>query len=177
MPQYAGTTQRACVSRLTTGPSYPTHPTCPAVRPTRRHYSSLLACLLLQPLDVVKTRLQHSPGRTYAVLAAELRAIGRVSELWRGTAATVYRTVPGVGLYFFTLQAIRRAMAAAGMLAEPIPSPLQSLGAGASARMLVTLLTMPLTLVKTRIEVRCLRNGPYALMPMVRVMVETRTRM
>ena len=71
-----------------------------------------LSAVLLQPADLLKTRVQQSRGST---LSSTLRSIFAspdvVRNLWRGTLPSVIRTGFGSALYFATLNALRGAWA------------------------------------------------------------------
>ncbi|SJX61891.1 related to Graves disease carrier protein [Sporisorium reilianum f. sp. reilianum] len=86
--------------------------------------SGLASCVLLQPFDLLKTRLQQldhtrpasSPiaAPQYASRTAKLVAITKdivrthgYQGLWRGTTPTVIRNVPGVALYFYSVSHLR----------------------------------------------------------------------
>ncbi|KAG0143893.1 hypothetical protein CROQUDRAFT_660693 [Cronartium quercuum f. sp. fusiforme G11] len=88
--------------------------------------SGLASCVLLQPLDLVKTRMQQ--GQSGTVLSKGQPGIACLSRthvfevastvvkqdgvlgLWRGTSPTIVRNVPGVALYFFSLAELRKFM-------------------------------------------------------------------
>lgn len=128
--------------------------------------SAGLASLALQPLDVIKTRMQqsrthHTPvGMVGAVrqVIASSRAAGKppLLGLWRGTGATLARAMPGAGLYFFALHNLKAAVARhASEHPDDPPSPpgplIATLEAGL-ARTGVAVLLNPVALVKTRVE-------------------------
>merc|ERR1711887_446440 len=62
-------------------------------------------------------------GEANAVMTAE-----GLRGLWRGVLPSLYRTVPGVGLYFSSMHWMRNSVC------HGKPSPLQSLMIGAMAR-------------------------------------------
>merc|ERR1719414_2838790 len=66
--------------------------------------------------------------------------------LWRGVLPSLYRTVPGVGLYFSSMHWMRNS------LCEGKPSSLQSLVIGGTARTFAGAVMIPFTVVKTRME-------------------------
>lgn len=126
--------------------------------------SGCLSTLALQPLDVVKTRMQMSAAYNRSVhlqpaLSLQpnssafetLRGIVRqdhVSGLWRGVAPSVLRNTMGVGLYFMSLNALTARLASPdGSLSDA-----STLASGASARSLAVILLCPLSVVKTRME-------------------------
>ncbi|KAI9656862.1 MAG: hypothetical protein M1821_003501 [Bathelium mastoideum] len=75
--------------------------------------SGTLSAALLQPADLLKTRVQQS--HRSASLATALRAIASgphpLRQLWRGTAPSVLRTGLGSAVYFSGLNALRRVAA------------------------------------------------------------------
>ncbi|KAF9971758.1 hypothetical protein BGZ73_005211 [Actinomortierella ambigua] len=93
--------------------------------------SGLAACVFVQPLDVIKTRLQQQQQAHLAFLKEGGRAglkiaplestiwktvagvvkEGSVLSLWRGTVPTIVRNVPGAAMYFSVLNETRVLMA------------------------------------------------------------------
>ncbi|KAI8923444.1 mitochondrial carrier domain-containing protein [Entophlyctis helioformis] len=135
--------------------------------------SGLLACILLQPLDLIKTRLQQSIHARISLAAAMQAPVSSLAKLttwttiqdisrqegiagfWRGTVPTILRNVPGSALYFVTLNELRTRL---GRLssgsAEPSAASKNALNlvSGAVARVSVGLSVMPITVIKTRYE-------------------------
>ncbi|KAK7511345.1 solute carrier family 25 member 38 [Phyllosticta citriasiana] len=76
--------------------------------------SGLTSAVLLQPADLLKTRVQQSHATT---LRSTLRTIAAgpnpIRSLWRGTVPSALRTGFGSALYFTTLNALRTRVAAA----------------------------------------------------------------
>ncbi|KAL7413019.1 mitochondrial carrier domain-containing protein [Mrakia frigida] len=137
--------------------------------------SGLASSVLLQPLDLLKTRIQQQGGTSKKVWHITKNVVkdAGVRGLWRGTAPTVVRNVPGVAAYFYTLSEIRYALAQLGYFSLPIPIPLVSdpsssnqsttstlpklsregnLLAGAIARTGVGFVMNPVTVLKARYE-------------------------
>lgn len=124
--------------------------------------AGLSSSLLLQPLDLLKTRLQQSPNTT---LWRELQRTP-ILKLWRGTLPLCIRTSVGSGLYLASLNSIRKAVAtpeararaqanaasAGTALSLPKLTMTENLLAGAVARSFVGFLTMPVTILKIRYE-------------------------
>ncbi|KAI9279682.1 mitochondrial carrier domain-containing protein [Umbelopsis sp. AD052] len=134
--------------------------------------SGMVACTVLQPLDLIKTRLQQQrqdhlaflrEAKTKGLLVAPqksniystvrdiIRTNGPIG-LWRGTFPTILRNVPGSAMYFFALAEMRSALATTRTTAK---NPLQTwdnLLAGAAARGSVGFIMMPITVVKIRYE-------------------------
>lgn len=135
--------------------------------------SGCISTLLLQPLDVVKTRLQVSPhtlsrapngpGLPVISLTPPVRGLknpGIVETfqliirydsplgLWRGVTPTLLRNTLGVGAYFVTLNNLNALLAREdGSLSDR-----STLVAGATARSLSVAMLCPLSVVKTRLE-------------------------
>lgn len=126
--------------------------------------SGCISTLALQPLDVVKTRMQMSDAYNRSVhlqpalslqpnasVLETFRGIirqDRISGLWRGVSPSILRNTMGVGAYFMTLNAITARLSSPdGSL-----SHVATLASGASARSLVVVLLCPLSVIKTRME-------------------------
>ena len=89
-----------------------------------------------------------------------------VLALWRGTTPTIARNVPGVAAYFYSVTTLRSILASAGFSkgqqvkgARPKLRPEADMAAGAIARVGVGGILMPVTLIKTRSEVRIYVNA------------------
>merc|ERR1719193_3101000 len=80
-------------------------------------------------------------GEANAVMTAE-----GLRGLWRGVLPSLYRTVPGVGLYFSSMHWMRYSVF------QGKPNAGQSLLIGAAARTFAGSVMIPFTVVKTRIE-------------------------
>ncbi|KAG8754525.1 hypothetical protein FRC12_011163, partial [Ceratobasidium sp. 428] len=128
--------------------------------------SGLCSSLALQPLDLLKTRLQRGgAGKGIGGIAAIARNVvaqNGVLGLWRGTSPTVARSVPGVAIYFYALQSVRGRLAQIPSLAAPtvgdkgttLPklSTQANLVSGAGTRVAVGFLLSPLAVLKARFE-------------------------
>lgn len=143
--------------------------------------SGVLSAVLLQPIDLLKTRVQQSGAHSLTAAIADIRAAPRlIPALWRGAVPSALRTGFGSAIYFTSLNAIRQSAARIPFLASPPPpppSPLLSsstssqqlsttttssslpklsntgnLLAGATARSLAGFILMPLTVLKVRYE-------------------------
>ena len=142
--------------------------------------SGLTSCVLLQPIDLLKTRLQQErampaqAGRERMRLLDAVRTVVRDDGwhgLWRGTVPTIARNVPGVAAYFYTVNELRWFVASwqvpwlslhvgqlrereAGAHASPLArlSTAGNLVTGAVARVGIGLLLNPVTIVKARFE-------------------------
>ncbi|KAJ3161406.1 hypothetical protein HDU86_007188 [Geranomyces michiganensis] len=122
--------------------------------------SGLAACVALQPLDLVKTRLQQETRRiSLWSVASSVVASDGAAGLWRGTWPTILRNVPGSGLYFACLEQTRRALRALSSSSSTsaagrgllTPGTI-NLISGAGSRVTVGLLMMPITVIKVRYE-------------------------
>ncbi len=131
--------------------------------------SGCISTLLLQPLDVIKTRMQMSSAfnrsvnlqqalsiqsntgvwRTFRTIVAQ----DSIAGLWRGVVPTFVRNSLGVGLYFVTLSSItsfaakRDSRSQDGALSNRV-----ALFAGAFSRSFAVCMLCPLSVVKTRME-------------------------
>jgi solute carrier family 25 protein 38 len=137
--------------------------------------SGLTSSILLQPADLLKTRLQQST-RT-ASLSATVRSIisspNPIRSLWRGTLPSALRTGFGSALYFTSLNALRQEVARRGPAAAlagssaanlvnnkngysssalPKLSHTANLLTGAVARTAAGFIMMPVTVLKVRYE-------------------------
>ncbi|KAF8841317.1 solute carrier family 25 member 38 [Paxillus ammoniavirescens] len=83
--------------------------------------SGFAGAIFLQPLDLLKTRIQQGDSAGSGSSSRNTTLIWRTTHdiikqdgmkgLWRGTAATLVRNVPGVALYFTSLTHLRSVMA------------------------------------------------------------------
>ncbi|XP_062508159.1 mitochondrial glycine transporter-like [Corticium candelabrum] len=115
--------------------------------------SGLSSTVLLQPLDVVKTRLQLRSG----ISSRLARKNGMTSvflhifrsehplALYKGLLPSMVRIVPGVGIYFSTLTFLSNHL-------NLHPSPVQSLFVAAVARFCACVALHPFTVIKTQLE-------------------------
>ncbi|KAG7562877.1 hypothetical protein FFLO_01706 [Filobasidium floriforme] len=104
--------------------------------------SGLASAIALQPLDLIKTRLQQGVDVKAGGHASGIKGKGReiiptvrlvVQEegwrgLWKGTVPTLARNVPGVAVYFYLLSEIRYGLSQTGFFSQSpttlIPSAL-----------------------------------------------------
>ena len=110
--------------------------------------SGACSTVLLQPFDLIKTRIQQSP---HSSVWAQTRLVAQTEGplgLWRGVTPSLWRTVPGIGLHFASYHLLTSLVSDAG---QPL-SPLQSLAVGGLARVIAGTVLMPLTVIKTRWE-------------------------
>lgn len=127
--------------------------------------SGVLSAVLLQPIDLLKTRVQQSGSHSLSGAIAEIRAAPHlIPALWRGAVPSALRTGFGSAIYFTSLNAIRQNAALMPSLST-VPSSSSShssalpklsntgnLLAGAVARSFAGFVLMPLTVLKVRYE-------------------------
>jgi len=131
--------------------------------------SGVLSAVLLQPADLLKTRLQQSGGTS---LLATIREISKspnsIRSFWRGTLPSALRTGFGSAIYFTSLNALRQNVAQSNLLRSigvlekgasptyssslPKLSNLANLTTGAIARASAGFILMPMTVIKVRYE-------------------------
>mgnify|MGYP001508175803 FL=1 len=143
--------------------------------------AGLVSCVLLQPMDLLKTRMQQEriPYAANAPSAGTrlVRAFHNVVEtdgwrgLWRGTVPTMARNVPGVAAYFYTINELRWIVARWQIPLLSMPTSSQqpavfkhgvstmarlstagNLVTGAFARVAIGLVLNPVSIVKARFE-------------------------
>ncbi|KAI9795778.1 MAG: hypothetical protein M1835_005222 [Candelina submexicana] len=133
--------------------------------------SGVLSAVLLQPADLLKTRVQQSGSTSLRTVIRDIaRGPQPVSQFWRGTVPSAWRTGIGSALYFSTLNALRQHVArstilkSSGIIAAgkessnysssslPKLSNLGNLTTGAVARASAGFLMMPMTVIKVRYE-------------------------
>ncbi|KAF2731172.1 solute carrier family 25 member 38 [Polyplosphaeria fusca] len=125
--------------------------------------SGILSAILLQPADLLKTRVQQSPTTS---LLSTIRTISSgpspIRSFWRGTLPSTLRTGAGSAIYFSSLNALRQRLASAKASSPsaseqhssslPRLSNTANLATGALARTWAGLLMMPITVLKVRYE-------------------------
>lgn len=141
--------------------------------------SGTLSAVLLQPIDLLKTRVQQSGHHSLRIALREIRSQPRlIPALWRGATPSALRTGFGSAIYFTGLNAIRNnvsrvpLLAADGALAAAKGgghssslvklSNTGNLLAGAVARTFAGMLLMPLTVIKVRYESNLYSYGSIA---------------
>ncbi|CAN6674699.1 mitochondrial glycine transporter [Trichomonascus vanleenenianus] len=164
----ASTEPKASPVSATSGAKAPDLPTPDAIGKaaikTKTHLSAgfisgMTSAVLLQPLDLLKTRVQQSKSST---LSSSLKELTNVAALWRGTVPSALRTSVGSALYFTTLTATRTQIAKITAASHgrdarassdlPKLSMQANLLSGAIVRGIVGFMTMPITVIKVRYE-------------------------
>lgn len=123
----------------------------------------LASAVCLQPLDLLKTRLQQSSDVLRRPRLLELvKAMPSIKSFWVGTLPSVLRTSVGLSLYLTGLNFSRSYLAQQRQYSEPIKRNslsllpqirlYENLITGAFVRGAVGILTMPITVLKTRWE-------------------------
>lgn len=120
----------------------------------------LTSAVALQPLDLIKTRVQQAPNTS---IGSILRSLGTPADLWRGTVPSALRTSVGSALYLSMLHVSRSQMAKYGAAGAhggglggssklPKLSVWGNLMTGMVARATIGVVTMPITVIKVRFE-------------------------
>lgn len=119
--------------------------------------SGALVSACVQPLDVVRTRMQADVAHgTFMSSARTVQAImqhGGLRAMWQGTQPTVVRLGVGAGLHFFFLESIKPLLQTPGR--DGGEAGMTAVGAaltGGLSRAMAAIVSCPITLVKTRME-------------------------
>ncbi|KAI0042206.1 mitochondrial carrier [Auriscalpium vulgare] len=147
--------------------------------------SGFMSTICLQPLDLLKTRLQQGEGgrsrgtRSLVRTTREIVASKGVLGLWRGTSASLIRNVPGIACYLTGLNHVRTLMATSPYFAAvqthppnhdptkhasvlPTLTVYGNLIAGATTRVSVGFILNPFTVLKARYESNMYAYGSVA---------------
>lgn len=138
---------------------------------TARHFisglgSGVASAVMLQPLDLLKTRVQQSGQSSLLSALKDVRdSPSLVRSLWRGSLPSALRTGFGSALYFSSLNSMRQYLHESNLLRQrldgrsqrgssalPVLSNSANLLSGAAARTLAGFILMPLTVIKVRYE-------------------------
>ncbi|TEY42117.1 hypothetical protein BOTCAL_0396g00140 [Botryotinia calthae] len=130
--------------------------------------SGILSAVLLQPADLLKTRVQQSNHTSLFTTIRELsQSPNSIRSFWRGTVPSALRTGFGSAIYFTSLNALRQNVARSNLLRTigvveqksmvhssslPKLSNLANLTTGAVARAGASFILMPMTIIKVRYE-------------------------
>lgn len=140
----------------------PPQPKQRLARATAGLLAGLLASIILQPLDVVKTRMQSRASMGKMNVGAATLAIARtegVQRLWAGTVPSAVRLAGGIALYFVFLgefEALSRTMF--GEL-RGWQAACRDFLLGGLSRGVAGFLFCPITVIKTRAEEGVLTVG------------------
>ncbi|PWY95086.1 mitochondrial carrier protein, partial [Aspergillus sclerotioniger CBS 115572] len=125
-------------------------------------FSGLTSSILLQPADLLKTRLQQSQNASlFPTIKTILSSPHPIRNLWRGTLPSALRTGFGSALYFTSLNALRTGLAQSNTPVQitnssssalPKLSNTANLTTGAAARVAAGFVMMPVTVLKVRYE-------------------------
>ncbi|XP_065222358.1 mitochondrial glycine transporter A-like [Planococcus citri] len=114
--------------------------------------SGTISAFLFQPLDVLKTQIQdqrrlskNAPVTYFLVFRNILQSQGPAG-FWKGLTPALARCIPGVGLYFSSLNLMTTHVIG------DTPSVLETVFLGAAARASSTIIFIPFTVIKTRFE-------------------------
>lgn len=110
--------------------------------------SGACSTVVLQPLDLIKTRLQQSPNSSLYQAAKVIAKTEGISGFWTGVTPSLWRTVPGIGLYFSCYHSLSSCVTTDN---QPLTST-QSLTIGTFSRVIAGSLLIPVTVIKTRWE-------------------------
>ncbi|KAJ2702582.1 hypothetical protein FB645_004228 [Coemansia sp. IMI 203386] len=129
--------------------------------------SGVTSCVLLQPFDLLKTRIQQTQTHTTAAAlpgkGSVLRAVRAVVAtdgvlgLWRGTVPSLIRNAPGTSLYFYFLNHTKQLClnAEKRIYNDSLRTKLSATSnmvVGASSRAFAGFLLMPMTVLKVHYE-------------------------
>ncbi|KAF4556975.1 Mitochondrial glycine transporter-like protein [Elsinoe fawcettii] len=123
--------------------------------------SGVTSAFLLQPADLLKTRVQQSQGSSLTLALREIiNGPHPIKSLWRGTTPSVIRTGAGSALYFGMLNQMRTyasltsAAQKGGSTTSALPklSNTANLITGALARASAGFILSPVTVIKVRYE-------------------------
>eukprot|EP00949_MAST-11_sp_MAST-11-sp1_P002024 g2024.t1 len=117
-----------------------------------------VSALLLQPMDLVKTR-QQAQWKTSTVkrsatpnalsLALSIIREEGFSALWKGTTPSLVRICLGVGVYFSSLEGLQGV---GRRISKDSSDFTVNFFAGAAARAVAATLLLPITVIKTKME-------------------------
>ncbi|XP_026729010.1 mitochondrial glycine transporter B-like isoform X2 [Trichoplusia ni] len=123
-------------------------------------FSGTFSTILFQPLDLVKTRLQNPSQHVVAAtvnsriqpgmmtIFSNIIRQDQIVGLWRGMVPSIARCVPGVGIYFSSLQWLKSKM---GKTNGDLGA-LEAVTLGVVARTMSGVALIPITVIKTRYE-------------------------
>ena len=113
-------------------------------------FSGTCSTILLQPFDLIKTRMQQSPSLGLIKVTRDIARTEGVSSFWTGVTPSLWRTVPGIGLHFSFYHCLSSNIISSS--GQEHLSSLQSLTVGVLARVMAGTVLIPATVIKTRWE-------------------------
>uniref|UniRef100_A0A0D9UYG9 Mitochondrial carrier protein n=1 Tax=Leersia perrieri TaxID=77586 RepID=A0A0D9UYG9_9ORYZ len=121
--------------------------------------AAVVSAVLVNPLDVAKTRLQaQAAGVVYNPYRGTMDVFHKVTRqegifrLWRGTAASLALAVPTVGIYLPSYDLLRNWIEEYSDHSFPKLRPYAPLIAGSVARSLACITCSPIELARTRMQ-------------------------
>lgn len=111
-------------------------------------FSGTCSTILFQPLDLLKTKIQTQQNNKTGMIrmTKNILTTEKIGGLWRGLAPSIIRTVPGVGIYFSAMHAMKTNFC------NGKPSSMASVAIGVSARCIAGSIMIPATVIKVRSE-------------------------
>lgn len=111
-------------------------------------FSGTCSTILLQPFDLIKTRMQQFPSLGLIKVTKDIARNEGLSSFWTGVTPSLWRTVPGIGLHFSFYHCLSSSLVPdqSGL------SSLQSLTVGVLSRVMAGTVLIPATVIKTRWE-------------------------
>lgn len=111
-----------------------------------------LTAILFQPLEFIKTQLQQPNNQNLSLfsLTRQILKTNSFLILWNGLTPSLIRTVPGVSIYFGSIEYLKHSSFFKAE-SEKIKM-LNSFLIGVSSRTIADVSTFPLSLIKTRYE-------------------------
>ena len=142
-------------------------PTDRAARVLAGLLAGVLSTMLLQPLEVVKSRLQaRKPSEPVynAAMVAHVWREGGARALWAGAIPSMVRLAGGIALYFLFLGETEAAIRSAFGPLSGVTAALANFALGAVSRAMAMTVFCPVTVLKTRAEVRGGQGGRGGLL-------------
>lgn len=111
-------------------------------------FSGTCSTVLFQPLDLLKTKIQANTETRVGMMKMTRNVLSTesIGGLWKGLVPSIVRTVPGVGIYFSAMHAMKTG------LCDGKPSSMASMVIGATARCMAGTIMIPATVIKIRYE-------------------------
>lgn len=115
----------------------------------------LVSAAAVSPIELLRTKQQHSGKAIKEMLNAELRA-GGARSLFRGLVPTLWRDVPFSAVYWFNYEQFRGRISGNRTLRQITPDHYmfcEAFISGASSAFIAATLTHPFDLIKTRKQI------------------------